>query len=273
MSTEDDVPESISRPRPKPRSTVDQSNPDQPGAIAAPPIIPKPRKLKIAAPNFTLEDLDPADGQIGLDPDTGKLVLNLAPVPDAEFSSEEAVETTAIAPTRTPQQRYLQNGGCTNNNNVEPNGNNRQPTICYQTPHGQTATTRENVVNAVADGYHVVVTPERTWVGQGRILKEKDLKVYKILSVIAILFFFPSGLLALYYAHKTHKEFYAGLERGEVDTAKKMAKRCEKCLVLTVISCILLIALLVAIFGKTPQERSRKLSPHAASFRHFSDHS
>lgn len=45
-------------------------------------------------------------------------------------------------------------------------------------------------------------------------MKEKNLKVYKMVSIVAIIAFFPIGIFAFYTSMKLEEEYYAGIERG-----------------------------------------------------------
>ena len=72
----------------------------------------------------------------------------------------------------------------------------------------------------------------------------------KILSIVAIIFFFPTGVPAAYFAWRTKTEFDEGILRGNIDRALKFAKRTERLLILTVISVVLVVVLTLAIIER-----------------------
>ncbi|XP_074662359.1 uncharacterized protein LOC141914917 [Tubulanus polymorphus] len=133
-------------------------------------------------------------------------------------------------------------------NRGPPNGNTP---VYYQTKNGKPSVHREHVVKTNRDGIRVVVTSDRqNWVHE-HSLKEKDLKCYFISSIIAVILFFPSGIPAIMYAMRAKREFYAGIERGEIETAIRYAKLCERLIVISVVGFViwLLIVLVVVEIG------------------------
>ena len=100
----------------------------------------------------------------------------------------------------------------------------------------------------------VVVQPSNA----PRTVREKHLRLYVIASIVACIVFLPTGVAALYFAYKTKKEFYAGLEaRGEVsEKAIKCSRRCEKLLILTGICAVLLAVVIFAVVEKITNDRT-----------------
>ena len=54
------------------------------------------------------------------------------------------------------------------------------------------------------------------WRDRQKPVKEKNLKIYKILAILAIIAFFPLGIPALWQAIKLKEDFYNGLEKGMI---------------------------------------------------------
>ena len=52
------------------------------------------------------------------------------------------------------------------------------------------------------------------WRDRQKPVKERNLKLYKIISVIAIIAFFPLGIPAFYHSMKLQEEFYDGIQKG-----------------------------------------------------------
>jgi hypothetical protein len=121
-------------------------------------------------------------------------------------------------------------------------------TPVYSSENGRSVISHEHVVQTNQDGLRVVVTSHRqTWRETEKVVKEKDLKILKVFAIISIILFFPTGIPAFYYARLTHTEFHLGFIRGELDTARKMAKRCEKLIILSVMAAFLIAVLTFVI--------------------------
>lgn len=80
-----------------------------------------------------------------------------------------------------------------------------------------------------------------------RPLRKKRMRLIKIFSIIACVFFFPTGIPAIYYAFRTEKEFDEGVLRGNIDRAQKFAKRSERLIVLSFVLAFMVAALILAI--------------------------
>lgn len=125
----------------------------------------------------------------------------------------------------------------------------------YNARSGESNVIREPVVIRQPNGIHVIRTrtccdhvndPTRIRTYE-RPLKLKRIKFLKAFSVIAVFVFFPLGLPAMYYAFKCEKEFHAGIMRGSIDTAQKMAKRSERLIIFSVMAALLVAVSVFAI--------------------------
>ena len=91
--------------------------------------------------------------------------------------------------------------------------------------------------------------PQR-WSELERPLRQKKMKYLKIFSIIACVFFFPSGIPAVYYAFRTEKEFNEGIMRGNIDRAQKFAKRSERFTILSFVMSVVMAAFIVAVIER-----------------------
>ena len=110
-------------------------------------------------------------------------------------------------------------------------------------------------ISTMSDGSRVIVTPERQEAPLERTLKEKDLKFLKIFSVVAIILFFPTGIPALVYARRTYKAYYDGIERGCIDDAHKIAKTCERLIIMSLVCGLLTAVLIFALVEKSVMDQ------------------
>lgn len=127
--------------------------------------------------------------------------------------------------------------------------------VVYNARSGETSVVREPVVIRQPNGIHVIRTraccdnvhdPNR--IGRyDRPLKLKRIKFLKAFSVVAVAVFFPLGIPAMYYAFKCEKEFHAGIMRGNIDMAQKMAKRSERFIIFSVMAALLVAVSVFAI--------------------------
>ncbi len=125
--------------------------------------------------------------------------------------------------------------------------------VVYDNRSGNNVVIQEPVVVNQSDGTREIQTraiPER-WRDLDRPLRQKRLKFLKIFGIIAIFFFFPTGIPACVYAFRAQKEFEAGIMRGNIDMAAKFARRAERLIVLSGI-----LALVIGVLCFAMVERS-----------------
>lgn len=130
--------------------------------------------------------------------------------------------------------------------------------VVYSASNGQSSVVQEPVVIRQPNGIHVIRT--RTCCdhvhdmnrirADERPLKQRRIKLLKAFSIVAIVVFFPLGIPALYFAFKCEKEFHAGIMRGNIDIAQKMAKRCERCIIFAVMGALLTAVAVFAIIER-----------------------
>lgn len=124
------------------------------------------------------------------------------------------------------------------------------PPVYYSTSTGETNIVNEPVVIRQANGVHVIRTQECCHTpnsyNRERPLKLKHIKFLKAFSFLAVLIFFPLGIPAMYYAFKSEKEFHAGILRGNLDLARKLATRSERLIIFSVMGALLVA---VAVFA------------------------
>ena len=101
------------------------------------------------------------------------------------------------------------------------------------------------------DGSRVIITSPDDGTSPVRELREKDLRFLTIFSIVAVILFFPSGIPAVIYAMKTKKEFYIGKQKNDMTRAKKLCKKTEKLIILSLIAGLLTFALIFAIVERS----------------------
>ncbi|XP_045165166.1 uncharacterized protein LOC123529046 [Mercenaria mercenaria] len=124
------------------------------------------------------------------------------------------------------------------------------PPVYYSTSTGETNIVNEPVVIRQANGIHVIRTRECCHTPNNyhreKPLKLKHIRILKAFSTLAVVIFFPLGIPAMYYAFKCEKEFHAGILRGNIDLARKLAKRSERLIIFSVLGALLVA---VAVFA------------------------
>ena len=86
-----------------------------------------------------------------------------------------------------------------------------------------------------------------------RLVKQRDLKYLLGFSLLAALMFFPTGLIAVYYAVLTRRTFNAGYTVGNFLLAKRYSRLCEK---LVIISLVLGLFSLVVVFAIVEKDQT-----------------
>ncbi|CAI9737366.1 XP_014783371.1PREDICTED: uncharacterized protein LOC106878613 isoform X1 [Octopus vulgaris] len=81
-------------------------------------------------------------------------------------------------------------------------------------------------------------------------LKKKSIKYMKAVSIVAILIFFPTGVAAFHYASKAEHAFDIGIERGNIDEARKFAKKSEKFIIFSFFMAFIIAIIVLAIYER-----------------------
>ena len=120
--------------------------------------------------------------------------------------------------------------------------------VQYSNAKGQVQVVQQSVATRPDGSYYINThgVPEQ-WSEPERPLRKKRILLLKIFSIVACIFFFPSGIAAAYYAFQIDKEFNEGIMRGNIDKAQKFAKRSERLIVLSLVLSIVLATLIVAL--------------------------
>ncbi|KAL3851763.1 hypothetical protein ACJMK2_015473 [Sinanodonta woodiana] len=140
------------------------------------------------------------------------------------------------------------------------NGNTETPLpgshpVYYNNSNGGAAIVQEPVLVTRSDGTRVIQTnqiaQQQRWRDVERPLRLRHIKRLQILSVVAIVLFFPLGIPALYFALKTRKEFEDGIIRCDLDLARKLAKRTERLIIFSFLSAMLVAVIVIALVERT----------------------
>lgn len=164
----------------------------------------------------------------------------------------------------------------TNTSAQAENGSSREvtlssPPVYYSSQTGETNIVCEPVVIRQANGVHVIRTREcchtPTNYNRERPLKLKHIKFLKGLSFVAVVIFFPLGIPAMYNAFKCEKEFHAGILRGDIDLARKLAKRSERLIIFSVMAALLVVVAVFALVERKLMENDEEYWKYRASNR------
>lgn len=149
--------------------------------------------------------------------------------------------------------------------------NNRRPHygVMYFNHAGEATFTRDNVCTTQTEGGATVINTAHyssnfNPYSYEKPLRKRNIKFMLAISVIAIIFFFPTGICAYHYAMKADKEFDVGIERGDIDLARKYAKKSEKFIIFSFFSAFLVAVIALAVYERfqmSPEEL-RKHSYH-----------
>lgn len=162
----------------------------------------------------------------------------------------------------------------TNNNTTdkpESNGiSTTASTPVYYSSTGGAHVASENVVVNQEDGSRVIISPiSQTPRQTEKEVKARDIKFLKIFSVVAIILFLPLGILALLLALKASNEFYKPAEERDKKRIKKFAKRCETCIIFSLVAGLMSLALTFAIVERYVWEHDDEYWNHRAhGFNH-----
>ena len=117
--------------------------------------------------------------------------------------------------------------------------------VYYHTKSGPRLTEESVVISA--NGQSVVVTPDENSNQRRKPLTQKDIRFLKIFSILAIALFFPTGIVAMVFAFKVEKKYHNGIDRGDMEPARKMCKYCERLILLSLVLGLLSYVFVFAI--------------------------
>lgn len=125
------------------------------------------------------------------------------------------------------------------------------PPVHYSNRSGEATVVNEPVIVRRSDGTTEIQTQQCCALAPhrhvaDRPLRIRQIKLLKAFSFVAIFLFFPLGIPALYYAFKTEEAFHEGVLQGNIDKARKLAKRSERLIIFSVMGALLVA---VAVFA------------------------
>ena len=77
--------------------------------------------------------------------------------------------------------------------------------------------------------------------------RKRKIKVLQVISLVAVILFFPFGIPAVYFASKIEDEFNKGILRGDIHKANKLIKRTEMLIVFSFIAVFLTLVTVFAV--------------------------
>ncbi|XP_013382340.1 uncharacterized protein LOC106153089 isoform X1 [Lingula anatina] len=112
--------------------------------------------------------------------------------------------------------------------------------VSFSSEGEEQVTMSNEVVQTQTDGRKVIrttpgLTDDLRLELQERPLKQRDMKFLRMFAIVSIFLFAPTGIAAFIYARKTKQEFDAGIERGNLDLARKLCKRTERLIMLSIV--------------------------------------
>lgn len=133
---------------------------------------------------------------------------------------------------------------------VPQNGINAPP-VYYSNRSGDATVVNDPVIVRRSDGTAEIQTQQCCALAPHRHVAERPLRIRHIkllqaFSIMAIFIFFPLGIPAMYFAYKTEKAFNEGVNQGNIDKARKLAKRTERLIIFSVMGALLVA---VAVFA------------------------
>lgn len=144
-------------------------------------------------------------------------------------------------------------GNFNNNKTEEENEVPQSQTTVPVYTHGTSGPSLSHnaaVVMNPLDGSCRIVSSETEENTTVRPIKERDLKFLNGFAIVAILLFLPTGIAALVYAIRASKAYYDGISVGDLTSARKYIKVCERLIILSVVLGLLTYVLLFALLEK-----------------------
>ncbi|OWF55810.1 uncharacterized protein LOC110455455 [Mizuhopecten yessoensis] len=98
-----------------------------------------------------------------------------------------------------------------------------------------------------------------------RPLRQRHILLLKVFGIIACVFFFPTGIPAVYYAFKTEKEFDEGIMRGNIDEAQRCARKSERFIIFSGLLAILTAVIVFAVVERSLMDEQAYWDSHSSS--------
>ncbi|KAH3880327.1 uncharacterized protein LOC127865038 [Dreissena polymorpha] len=206
--------------------------------------------------------------------DVSQLVLHDELDADTNHTSPEYVNPTlrndVTEPSSRPAvldltNRSADNNGFSRSEVSKSNADSAGQTAYYNARDGNAAVGIEVV--RMPSGIRVIRTQDLQSVraqSSERPIKLIHIKRLKVFAVIAIVVFFPLGIPAYLYAFRAEIAFQEGLMQGNIDLARKLVKRSERCIIFAFMSALLVVVAVVAIVERQTMENNKEYFKHRA---------
>ena len=109
---------------------------------------------------------------------------------------------------------------------------------------------KEDALISGADGSVVIVTPAPEPWEQDHHIRPRDIHLLFAFSMVSIILFFPTGIVAMIYAKRTSRAFYHGLEVGNLEDARSYSKTSERLIISSVVCGLLCVVLILSVIEK-----------------------
>ncbi|XP_076469110.1 uncharacterized protein LOC143299668 [Babylonia areolata] len=169
---------------------------------------------------------------------------------DAVVKPEQPASEGGVPVSRTQHPRSTSNepGSATANGGtamgLEP-GAASQPSVAFSNRSGEVVMTGEGVTQGpVIQTRHM---EEGKIHEMDRPLQPRRIRMLKIMSVVAAIFFFPTGIPAVYYAWRVPGLLAEGVMRGNIDCALRAARFSQRFVVLSAVLFVIIAVLVVAV--------------------------
>ncbi|ELT96148.1 hypothetical protein CAPTEDRAFT_208246 [Capitella teleta] len=109
------------------------------------------------------------------------------------------------------------------------------------------------VVLTRTDGSKVIIAPNRDHRDlnmEEPELRQRRVSILKILSVLSIFLFFPTGIAAVVCAWRCEREFLKGVQSGDQESARKYSKWTERLVIFSLVCGVVMWALIAALIER-----------------------
>jgi len=176
---------------------------------------------------------------------------------DVTLVEHEQLPAVTSSLSHTERVDYITDETITSGRTVDdvvkpkPTSQNGEAYVLYSGTGGGSAVVKQPTLVTNSDGHVQIVTPRHENVtSEERPLREKDIKCLLYFSLVAVVLMPPLGVAALIYSFLTRREFNEGLEKGDLSKARRMSKRCEKLIIFSLISGLVMYVIVFAIIEK-----------------------
>ncbi|XP_060065676.1 uncharacterized protein LOC132546006 [Ylistrum balloti] len=154
----------------------------------------------------------------------------------------------------------------TSSSNQNGNAQSENTPVHYKS--SSESTTKSNGTNKdrrVIQTAHIQETERWRDFERQRPLRQRHIMLLKVFGIIACLFFFPTGIPAVYYAFKTEKEFDEGIMRGNIDEAQRCARKSERFIIFSGLLAILTAVIIFAVVERSLMDEQAYWESHSSS--------